>query len=510
MSEQFHSQIESHQKELASMETHKESPEELRAKIREHRATIQHAVDNGQQELKSAAGKLNSPEAKDYLSKAVGKLAGVMARIAENGRSVMQKHKAKQEIGNGHYESIGSLSASLKTELANQKSDIANFQKLEDIQTEKEKLAKEYEEMEKRKPESYDVLAKEGHKKGDRFAELYGALPKEMISSEGAFLLNELRNLDLDGKVFKEKAASYERLEAASKKISDREPDLVKAAAIFESKSIESGEKKYQLLSLSTEAVKELSDIKKTLKTEKAAFPESCQELYDEKMGQVEERIKMAQSYLEYYALEETIAKEDLGKYVQLTEEGELILTPAYQKLNEREQVDVMMKIRESRQEVMAQIEELSALPHEKAYLEGKRLMASGDPYAAKEELLKFMKYGGEKPEDKVIECKELLKQIMLFQYKQMEHDIQLIEHSHDSAWKNHGEDMLGAYRIKVQKKTLKLVKTYIESGSYLSIEEIQKELSESAEKFGKEPTGIDDEVLRTQAWFKENDSTYN
>ncbi|MBD3270541.1 hypothetical protein GF376_03360, partial [Candidatus Peregrinibacteria bacterium] len=126
--------IDARQQEIKSLEAQKESPQKLREKLQQYRATLVSAVDQGQRELQSAAAKLKSDEAKTYLKSGANKVAGFLDAIAAKGQEILSKSKDKKKVGEEHYGTIESHSSSLQKELNEQKKAIESFKILEEIE----------------------------------------------------------------------------------------------------------------------------------------------------------------------------------------------------------------------------------------------------------------------------------------------------------------------------------------------------------------------------------------
>jgi hypothetical protein len=103
------------------------------------------AVSQAKADLSSADYKLKSPEAKSFLKGSVGDINAVLARVAEQGRILSQKHAEGQKTEKNEFAPLDQIKGDLQAELSQLKSETGNFVQLEDANKQTEALAAEAE-----------------------------------------------------------------------------------------------------------------------------------------------------------------------------------------------------------------------------------------------------------------------------------------------------------------------------------------------------------------------------
>lgn len=129
MSEKLGGQIDVKQGEIEGLK----GPAAAKQEISAYRATYKNAVDAGQREMATAAGKLKSAEAQAYLTKASGEIAGQLGSMADRGREIIKAHEDAKDGKPEKVPSMKELSGDLNKKLGQLKKSVKAFSVLEEI-----------------------------------------------------------------------------------------------------------------------------------------------------------------------------------------------------------------------------------------------------------------------------------------------------------------------------------------------------------------------------------------
>ncbi|MFC1748029.1 hypothetical protein ACFL2V_04410 [Pseudomonadota bacterium] len=306
-------------------------------------------------------------------------------------------------------------------------------------------------------------------------------------------------------------------------------PAMDEVQRIMDDMQLNPVEKKKQILEATDKSVDELAEAKKILKKVPiTSVPDVMRPAYEETEKFMNDGLEEMAKIKTYYEVRDFAKSDRYRQYFAFNEEtGEITSTEAFRKLPEEGQQRILMELHAVKKKIIDEIEAKCAVSEEeKAFYEGKELLASGDWIGAKAALLTFVNGGEVYTEDaqRIPEAKELLKQIALMELSQAQLQLNLLKSSIEAQFAGlttgkleMGVDHMTANLfLKDMEAVMAQAREMIESGEVLTIEGVRSKLRKldagstgplrrfqmgfQSKEGGKMQYNLSFDVLRTQA----------
>jgi len=183
---EFQQKVESEAAKVEALKAHKNAD----AKINEYCDAVVGTAKSGSKQLTELEGKLESREAKAYLTQNTPNVVNKLKQIAEKGRSVLDKKKGIEEYI--VYPDIETLHSELKKELGSLKDEMGNFEKMEAARADMLVQLTEEQQVTNNENASLDERLNASNSVATALATIAGRLPKEAASPGGKALMDSV------------------------------------------------------------------------------------------------------------------------------------------------------------------------------------------------------------------------------------------------------------------------------------------------------------------------------
>lgn len=255
--------------------------------------------------------------------------------------------------------------------------------------------------------------------------------------------------------------------------------------------------KKEAVIGMTEFALTALVSAKRGLKgVNLSSIPSDLTDAFSATLTMVDDSMGEAEKLKQFYETMDYISKEKNKKYFNYNEKnGEVSVTDEFKKLPQEQQDDLLMELKAVNQKVKDEVDEKCAITEEeKRFFNGKKQLAAGEWIFAKQDFVAYAHYmegnANKLPEDEVrlAECKQSLKEIALMEVNITRQRLNLIRQNVDSNFTSvtgfgtadyDTTPQLAQAFVDQMESVLQKAEKEIESGNFLTIDEVNQQLHE-------------------------------
>jgi len=264
-------------------------------------------------------------------------------------------------------------------------------------------------------------------------------------------------------------------------------------------------QKREQISQTADQAIEYLAQAKSSLPT---VVPPDFAEYFANTVKPLNDALNDMATIKFFYASIDLCASTEYKQYLifDSANGGSIKLTEAYKHLPPEKQQEIQMAIAALKVKIESQIEaKTCSQEHEKKFYSGKEMLLAGDKAAAKTALLAFYNTESKKTEHspentaRLNECKELLKQIALFEIAEAEGRLNTIEADirAQAADVTTGRPPVGLDKnlayvfIDNMRQVIAMARDRISSGDALTMANVYQDLQDEAAKLSEGPLSV-------------------